>query len=84
MYELTTQIASFAPPDPGQVAVLGALRGNQMQTDRFFGVLTGSIPATEFFSPANLIRILGPIGFARVAFSMARKRPTPAAAPRPA
>ena len=83
MYELTTQIASFAPLDPGQVAVLSALRGNQMQTDRFFGVLTGSIAATEFFSPGNLIRILGPIGFARVAFSMGRKRPTPAAAPGP-
>jgi flavin-dependent dehydrogenase len=72
MYELTTQLASFAPPAPEHLAVLAALRGNQTWTDRFFGVLTGSIPVPEFFSPLNLIQMLGPVGFARVLVSRAQ------------
>jgi hypothetical protein len=59
MFELTTQLASFAPPPPRNLAVLRALRGNQAQTNRFFGVLTGSVPIAEFFSPINLVRTLG-------------------------
>jgi 2-polyprenyl-6-methoxyphenol hydroxylase-like FAD-dependent oxidoreductase len=59
MFEMTTQLASFAPPPPQNVFLLKALKGNQAQTDRFFGVLTGSVPVAEFFSPLNLVRILG-------------------------
>jgi hypothetical protein len=78
MYEMTTQLASFGPLPPQNRVVLEALQGNQTQTNRFMGVLTGSIPMAEFFSPPNLIGILGPLGFARVALMMARSRGYPA------
>jgi flavin-dependent dehydrogenase len=66
MFELTTELASYQPPKQRNVQVLQALRGNQQQTNRFFGVLTGSVPIAEFFSPVNLARILGPVGFAKL------------------
>jgi 2-polyprenyl-6-methoxyphenol hydroxylase-like FAD-dependent oxidoreductase len=75
MYEMTTQLASFAPPPPQNRVLLKALQGNQAQINRFLGVITGSIPMAEFFSPPNLISILGPLGFARLALMMARTRP---------
>jgi len=71
MYELTTELASFAPQRPENVTLLRALIGNQSQTDRFLGVLTGSVAVNEFFSPLNLVRILGPMRFARLAFARA-------------
>jgi len=67
MYEFTNQIASFAPPPPEQQMMFAALARNQAQCDRFFGVLTGSVLYGEFFSPGNLIRLLGLRGFARIA-----------------
>jgi 2-polyprenyl-6-methoxyphenol hydroxylase-like FAD-dependent oxidoreductase len=66
MHDLTLQLASFAPPAPAQLAVLQALRGNQAETNRFLGVISGGIPPQEFFTPATIIRLLGPIGVARV------------------
>jgi 2-polyprenyl-6-methoxyphenol hydroxylase-like FAD-dependent oxidoreductase len=66
MFELTTDLASYQPPEPRKVAVLRALVGNQEQTDRFFGVLTGTVPIPEFFGPVNLLRILGPVGLAKL------------------
>jgi hypothetical protein len=35
-----------------------ALRGNQVDTDRFMGVMTGTTPIPEFFAPENLGRIM--------------------------
>jgi 2-polyprenyl-6-methoxyphenol hydroxylase-like FAD-dependent oxidoreductase len=74
MYDLTTQLAAFAPPAGPQLAVMHALRGNQAQTDRFFGVITGSIRVGEFFGPANLMRLLGPIGLVRTLASLPRRQ----------
>jgi hypothetical protein len=51
------------------------LIGNQTQIDRFLGVLTGSVPVAELFSPPNVLRILGPLGMARLVFESARARP---------
>ena len=39
--------------------VLAALRGNQEALNRFFGVIQNTIPFQEFFSPENLLQILG-------------------------
>jgi 2-polyprenyl-6-methoxyphenol hydroxylase-like FAD-dependent oxidoreductase len=71
MYDMTVQLASFAPPPPANVALFKALAHNQPQLDRFFGVLTGSIPIPEYFSPLNMVRILGPVEFAKVALGRA-------------
>ena len=56
-----------------------ALRGNQAQTDRFFGVITGSIPVGDFFNPANLNpanlrRLLGALGLVRTLASLPRRQ----------
>jgi len=40
------------------------MAGNQAQIDRFLGVLTGTVPIREFFSPRNLMSILGLRGMA--------------------
>ena len=59
MYEMTTDLASFAPPRPEQQTLLRALEGNQPEIDRFLSVLTGSLPSTQYFTPRNLLRLIG-------------------------
>jgi 2-polyprenyl-6-methoxyphenol hydroxylase-like FAD-dependent oxidoreductase len=57
MYELTCQRAALDPPTPQMSRLLAALHGNQADTDRFIGVIAGTIPITEFFAPGNIQRI---------------------------
>lgn len=57
-YELNCQLASLETPPPEMQQLFGALRGNQTETDRFFGALEGTVPIPEFFSPENVQRIL--------------------------
>jgi 2-polyprenyl-6-methoxyphenol hydroxylase-like FAD-dependent oxidoreductase len=59
MYEMTVDLASFAPPRPEQEMLLRALEGNQPEIDRFLSVLTGSLPAPEYFTPRNMLRLIG-------------------------
>jgi flavin-dependent dehydrogenase len=59
MYELTCQRAALDPPTPQMSRLIAALRGNQDDTDRFIGVIAGTIPITEFFAPGNIQRITG-------------------------
>jgi flavin-dependent dehydrogenase len=59
MYEFTSQLASLAPPPPEMQQLFGALRENQPDTDRFVGVLAGTVAVPEFFAPDNLGRIVG-------------------------
>jgi len=59
MYELTCQLATLAPPPPEMQALLGALPGNQEDTDRFFGTIAGTVSIPEFFAPENVGRIVG-------------------------
>jgi flavin-dependent dehydrogenase len=59
MYEHTYQLAALAPPPPEMQEFLEALRGNQDATDRFLGTIAGTVPISEFFSDANLSRIIG-------------------------
>ena len=58
MYGLTCQMAQLAPPSPPMQALYDALRTNSADTERFFGMLAGTVPVTEFFDPANQQRIL--------------------------
>jgi hypothetical protein len=39
--------------------LIAALDGNQDDTDRFFGVIAGTVPIPEFFAPGNIERITG-------------------------
>ena len=59
LYELTYDLASLAPPPPEQQALFGALRDNDQETGRFFGVIAGTVRPDEFFAPENLGRIVG-------------------------
>lgn len=59
LYELTCEFASLAPPTAEQQALFAALRTNEEDTRRFFGVVAGTVRADEFFAPANLARIVG-------------------------
>jgi flavin-dependent dehydrogenase len=71
LYEFTTLLATFAPPMPEQHVLFEALQRNQQATNQFFGVLTGAVPYQEFFAPANLFRIMGAGGMAKVAWRRA-------------
>jgi flavin-dependent dehydrogenase len=59
LYELTYEFASLAPPAPEQQALFAALRENEEDTRRFFGVVAGTVRADEFFAPENIGRIVG-------------------------
>jgi len=59
LYELTYEFASLAPPSPEQQALFGALRTSAEDTNRFFGVVAGTVRPDEFFSPENIGRIVG-------------------------
>jgi 2-polyprenyl-6-methoxyphenol hydroxylase-like FAD-dependent oxidoreductase len=59
LYELTYELASLAPPPPDQQALFGALRDNEAESARFFGVIAGTVRPEEFFAPDNLARIAG-------------------------
>ncbi len=59
MYDFTCQMAAMEPPPPDLEALLVALRGNQAETDRFFGALAGTVPIPEFFSAENQRRLTG-------------------------
>jgi hypothetical protein len=39
--------------------LFAALLHDQEQTNRFFGTFAGTVPASEFFAPANLAQIVG-------------------------
>jgi flavin-dependent dehydrogenase len=58
LYELNYRLAALEPPDPQTLQLRAALRGNRVDTDRFFGVTAGTVPVAEFFAPENIQRIL--------------------------
>jgi 2-polyprenyl-6-methoxyphenol hydroxylase-like FAD-dependent oxidoreductase len=58
MYEFNSQMASLEPPPPEMLQLISALRGNQADTDRYLGVIAGTVPVREFFSPENTQRIM--------------------------
>jgi flavin-dependent dehydrogenase len=57
-FESTIEFARLQPPPPERQQLLGALEGDQEQTDRLIGTFVGTVPAEEFFAPDNLARIL--------------------------
>jgi 2-polyprenyl-6-methoxyphenol hydroxylase-like FAD-dependent oxidoreductase len=59
MYEMTLDVASFAEPRPEQRLLMSVLAGDAVETSRFLGVLSGITPATEYFAPRNLLRLIG-------------------------
>jgi hypothetical protein len=62
MFNLTLDLASFR----SDTSLFVGLQGKQDAIDRFFGVLGGAISPSSYFTPGNLLRILGPRGLAKV------------------
>jgi 2-polyprenyl-6-methoxyphenol hydroxylase-like FAD-dependent oxidoreductase len=57
IYDLTATIARLRAPGTGERLLYAALAGRPDEISRFFGALAGTEPATQYLSPANLIRI---------------------------
>ncbi len=72
MWEFTREIASLGPQRAEQRVLFQALAGNPAETERFLGVMTGALPVRDYFKPANLRRVIGLRGFARIAIGKAR------------
>lgn len=58
MYELTTQLATLAPPPPELQALLGALQGDPAEMDGFVSVIAGTVSPVEFFAPEHVGRLM--------------------------
>jgi flavin-dependent dehydrogenase len=58
MYFATCQRATLAAPPPEIQELFGALRNNQTEIDRMAGVEAGTVPFTEFYTEANVGRIV--------------------------
>jgi 2-polyprenyl-6-methoxyphenol hydroxylase-like FAD-dependent oxidoreductase len=58
LYEMTGQFGALQPPPPEMQQLIGALRHNQAQADRFIGTVAGTVPVSEFFAPENIERII--------------------------
>jgi len=75
IYKFTGQIASFEPTSVQQEILLASLEYKPGEVERFFGVLTGSVPLKEFLSPASLLRIMGISGMGRLVLGSLRNSP---------
>lgn len=58
IYEFTSQLATLEPPPPPMQQLFAAMRGNQEAMDGFVSVISGAVSPADFFSEANVTRIL--------------------------
>ncbi len=58
LYNYSYQLATLELPSPEMQALFAALQGNQAETDRFFGVLAGTVPLAKFFNPERMQQVL--------------------------
>lgn len=56
-FDFTCMVTDFEAPVE-LMPILSALQRDQNQTDRFFGVIAGSVPVSEFLSTSNLEALL--------------------------
>ena len=59
MYALTLDTARLCPRTPVQMELLRALTHDPAAASQFFGVLTGVVKPGDFFTPRNMIRLVG-------------------------
>jgi flavin-dependent dehydrogenase len=58
MYEFTYKLARLEAPSVEEQQLFGALRGNQLETERFLSTIAGTVPIPEFFAEENIGRII--------------------------
>jgi hypothetical protein len=51
-------MAELLPPTEDIIKMFVALAGNQVQTDRYFGVFGQTVTPDEFFGPENMAGLL--------------------------
>jgi 2-polyprenyl-6-methoxyphenol hydroxylase-like FAD-dependent oxidoreductase len=64
VYEFTDDFAQLRPPPPEMLQLIAAIHGNQRAMDGFVSVQADTLPAPEFFAPANVALILTEAGMA--------------------
>jgi 2-polyprenyl-6-methoxyphenol hydroxylase-like FAD-dependent oxidoreductase len=64
VYEFTDDFAQLRPPPPEMQQLIAAMHGNQRAMDGFVSVQASTLPAPEFFAPANVGRIMTEAGMA--------------------
>ena len=57
-YDFACGLATLEPPTPDLQQFFASLRGNQAETDRFFGTIAGTVPVGDVFAPANIERVI--------------------------
>jgi 2-polyprenyl-6-methoxyphenol hydroxylase-like FAD-dependent oxidoreductase len=62
VYAFTDDFAHLEPPPPELQQLIGAMHGNQEAMDDFVSVQAATLPAPEFFAPANVARIMRQAG----------------------
>jgi hypothetical protein len=72
MYEFTNELA-VQPLGVEQRLLFDALVGKPAEVDRFLAMLTGAIPAADFFSPRRLFHLLGLRGMMKAALAQRRR-----------
>ena len=58
IYELTCELAPFAPLPPDRQQLLEAVAGNRAETNRFLGLIAQTVAIPAFFAEENVNRIL--------------------------
>ena len=66
MLDFTLGVAAYAPIIVEQRVLVEAICDNPAEVSHFIGVLTGAVPVDAYFAPANLRRVIGLRGFARI------------------
>ena len=73
MYEMTTDLAALRPPRPDQRLLMQALAADPRRFPAFLAVLAGATSPAEYFTPGNLLSILGVRGMVKAALSRRRQ-----------
>jgi len=55
----TSRLAELRPISPKGALFFAALKRDQAATNRYLGLISGSVTPEEFFAPANMERLLG-------------------------
>jgi flavin-dependent dehydrogenase len=57
-YDFTYQQATLEPPEPATLQLLAAIGRSQQATDAFLGLFAQTTKPADFFSPANIAKLL--------------------------
>jgi flavin-dependent dehydrogenase len=62
MFELTCDLARFAPPSADMQMLLGATAASAGAQEQFVSMMAGTLPVPAFFAPDNVARIMAAAG----------------------